>query len=272
MLPEKPKRLTPTKLVLRELYLKSGNQCACSGCGKLMINAEGVFIGEICHIEAALQDGQRFNAMQTNEERRGIHNLMLMCYEHHKVTDNVEEFTVDRLKTIKKEHEKKYFDVASILQQSITDLTTLSDYNYSKSCKKLGTILNWGLSDSDLEASTPELNVWVDKLRILPLSTRQVFCIMIMRSAKTAFGFMVKLHEIEKVTCIKQSELLEHYEMLERYGFVSSIDEDDYGNAVCYLMNFKSGWEFWNDVKSFSSKSSISVNELIENLHFNLLD
>lgn len=78
MLPEKPKRLTPKILVLRELYLKSGNQCAISGCGKLMINADGIFIGEICHIEAALQDGQRFNAVQTNEERRGINNLTLL--------------------------------------------------------------------------------------------------------------------------------------------------------------------------------------------------
>ena len=45
------KRLQPKGNTLRELFLKSGNLCAFPGC--LMMDPEGNFIGEVCHIEAA---------------------------------------------------------------------------------------------------------------------------------------------------------------------------------------------------------------------------
>jgi len=95
---EKVKRLSPNTRTLRELYLKSGNQCAYPECCNLIVNDEGEFIGQICHIEAAEEGGPRFNSNQTNENRRTYVNLMLMCYEHHKVTDDVKKFTVSMLK------------------------------------------------------------------------------------------------------------------------------------------------------------------------------
>lgn len=76
---EPVKRLTPEKETLRELYLKSGNLCMFPECTERMINANGVFIGQVCHIEAAEDGGERFNEKQTNEERRHFSNLMLMC-------------------------------------------------------------------------------------------------------------------------------------------------------------------------------------------------
>lgn len=51
-----------------------------------MVGDNGNFIGQICHIEAAEEGGERFNPNMTNEERRAFDNLMLMCYEHHVVT------------------------------------------------------------------------------------------------------------------------------------------------------------------------------------------
>ena len=87
---EKPKRLTPKGETLRELFLKSGNMCAFPNCTSLMMNSDGVFIGQLCHIEAAEEGGERFNPSMTNEERRAAANLMLMCYEHHKITNDVE--------------------------------------------------------------------------------------------------------------------------------------------------------------------------------------
>lgn len=53
MVNETGKRLVPTKDVLRELYLKSGNQCAFPYCVRPMMNSDGEFVGQICHIEAA---------------------------------------------------------------------------------------------------------------------------------------------------------------------------------------------------------------------------
>lgn len=91
---EKPKRLTPLPDTLRELFLKSGNLCAFPNCKALMMDADGVFIGQVCHIEAAEEGGKRFNSSISNEERRTASNLMLMCYEHHQVTNDEKKYPV----------------------------------------------------------------------------------------------------------------------------------------------------------------------------------
>ena len=115
---EKVKRLQPKKDVLRELYLKSGNECAFPNCTKKMISGDGKFLGQICHIEAAEERGQRFNKNQTNEERRDFSNLMLMCYEHHVETNDVVKYDVAEMRKLKKQHENKFTDVVSTIQSS----------------------------------------------------------------------------------------------------------------------------------------------------------
>lgn len=272
MLKEEPKRLAPTLEVLRELYLKSGNQCAFPGCNKVMINTDGVFIGQICHIEAAMPDGQRFNPKQTNEERRSFNNLMLMCYEHHKITDNVVEFPVARLKKMKKFHEQKFSDIAAKLQQSITDITTLSEISYTNCCERMNKELGWGNVVDELVECSKEINSWAVILKKLTLDTRKILCIMIKRSSLTGYGPKVVMHEIEQVTGLPGYEMKKHYEMLQRYGFLSNIDSDDYGNPICYVQEFKSGWPFWMDLKLFTEVTSITLEEVIVNLNFKLLD
>lgn len=73
-----------------------------------MMSADGVFIGQLCHIEAAEPGGERFNANMTNEQRRSAPNLMLMCYPHHQETNNVALFPVGRLKEMKSNHERRF--------------------------------------------------------------------------------------------------------------------------------------------------------------------
>ena len=60
-----------------------------------MIDDDGTFVGQVCHIEAAEKGGERFNEKQTNEERRNFANLMLMCYDHHRVTNDVENILLN---------------------------------------------------------------------------------------------------------------------------------------------------------------------------------
>ena len=86
---EEVKRLAPKQEILRELYIKSGNECAYPGCHNVLVDENGKFVGEVCHIEAAMPGGERFNPNMTNEDRRSFGNLMLMCHHHHVVTDDV---------------------------------------------------------------------------------------------------------------------------------------------------------------------------------------
>ncbi|MBC8554105.1 MAG: hypothetical protein H8D23_31230, partial [Candidatus Brocadiales bacterium] len=101
-------RLAPTKDTIRLLFALSGNQCAFPDCTQLLINTKNQFIGQICHIEAALPGGERFNPNQTEEERRHYNNLVLLCYPHHVETNEVQDFSVQKLIDIKKIHEAKY--------------------------------------------------------------------------------------------------------------------------------------------------------------------
>jgi hypothetical protein len=65
-------------------------------------------IGEICHIKAAKAGGPRYAAQQTQAERHGYDNLILLCAKHHTVIDDDEEtYTVERLLKMKAEHEQR---------------------------------------------------------------------------------------------------------------------------------------------------------------------
>lgn len=88
------------------MAIASKNQCAFPGCDHPLLNQEGIYIAELCHIEAAEPGGPRFNAEQSDEERRSSDNLLFLCHRHHKETDDENEYPVSRLKKIKRDHEQ----------------------------------------------------------------------------------------------------------------------------------------------------------------------
>lgn len=125
---EEVKRLTPTKETLIRLFAKSGNKCSVETCTHKLFSEDGTFIAEVCHIEAARTGGERFNPSMTNEQRSQEENLILLCHAHHKITDNVVDYTVEKLKDIKRNHEAKY--------NSSSSSTILTDSNYHEVVSK----------------------------------------------------------------------------------------------------------------------------------------
>lgn len=101
-------RLSPRAEVLRALFARSGNRCAFPGCNAILVNERNQFVANVCHIEAAEEGGERFNPLQSNEDRRRYENLLLLCYPHHVETNEVDLYSVDRLQTIKAEHEQVF--------------------------------------------------------------------------------------------------------------------------------------------------------------------
>lgn len=270
---EEVKRLMPSKEVLRELYLKSGNQCAFPGCTHLMMDSSGDFIGQICHIEAAEPGGERFNPGQSNEERRAFLNLMLMCHAHHKKTNNVSIYPVDVLQRMKRDHENKFSDIISKLENSIGDLTVLQDYTYAENCKRLVEFFNWRYDDEMLKGTAEEVNSKVDSLRKLPINTRNIFSIVLNRSSQLYWGRGVTLHEIKEVTGLGESEVKKHLNLLNKYGFLSELEMDDgIHELVVLISDFSSGWPFWEDLKKFCNKEEIEIDEFIVQLNFKRLD
>ncbi len=102
------KRKAPRADTLKILYALSGNTCAYPHCDHPIFNDKGLYVAQLCHIEAAQKRGPRFNAAQTEDERNSHSNLLFMCHRHHKETDDVIEFTVERVKEIKAIHESGF--------------------------------------------------------------------------------------------------------------------------------------------------------------------
>lgn len=74
-----------------------------------MIAEDTTLIGEICHIHAVSPNGPRYNHNQTDEERQGFDNLILMCVNHHKVVDDDDiSYPAERLRQIKYAHELRH--------------------------------------------------------------------------------------------------------------------------------------------------------------------
>lgn len=94
-----------TDKTLKRLFGLSGNQCAFLGCTKTLVNTRNAKDSNICHIEAANEDGERYNPSMSDVERADYPNLILLCIQHHDETNDVEEYTVDVLKKVKHNHE-----------------------------------------------------------------------------------------------------------------------------------------------------------------------
>ncbi len=96
-----------SQTTLKRLYALSRNQCAFPGCKKRLVNQDNALYSNICHIEAANENGKRYNPNMTDEERNNYPNLILLCLQHHREIDNSEKYTVKVLKEMKRDHESE---------------------------------------------------------------------------------------------------------------------------------------------------------------------
>jgi hypothetical protein len=271
---KKPKRLAPSRDTLRELYLKSGNRCAFPGCERALFNAQGVFVAQVCHIEAAATGGERFNENQTDEERRAAANLVLMCYDHHVETNDVDMFPVERMKQIKLEHEQIFSDVVGRIQQTITDRTTLAAPKYPKNLRRLNRILAWNLTDSELLASLEELLLVLNQFAKLPLPTRQFFKIVVNHGHRVSFNvdLEVSVAEVEQSTALRPDEIRGFLSVLDRHGFIVDANVDEFGVSQIGIAKLQTGWSLWSDLKSFAEKVDVDLALFCESLDFAQLD
>ncbi len=273
---EEVKRLAPKTKTLRELYLKSGNQCAFPECHNLMVNDDGTFIGQVCHIEGAEEGGERFNENQSNEDRRAFENLMLMCYEHHQVTNDETQYTVAILKDMKEVHEVKYGDIASKMRNSITDHTEASEIFLPENLKKVNRLLDWGLSDEELIDCVNECIEYAQIIKNIPIPTRELLVIVLKRSEHVGgctSDYGVSISEIKHACDLDYQTVNEHLNILDRHGVIMEGDPYDFnGQAGVAFRTMSSGWPIAQDLKEFSDKASVTLTELLVDLRFNILD
>lgn len=223
------KRLTPTKDVLRRLYLHSGNRCAFPNCADTMMDEDGTFVGEICHIEAAEEGGERFNPLQTNEQRRAFENLLLMCHRHHVKTDDVDAYPVPKLRELKRQHEAKYSSIEEKLAASF------EDHSFSgpgiRECHNLG---HFEIRDEYRAECVAEMKELGRRLNLLPMSSREFLAGVARRAAERSkrnparFGrSKVNPDEVKNAFGISESRLFEEVRILEDHHFAAIDDDGD---------------------------------------------
>lgn len=98
---------TPSLPVIKRLFAQSGNQCSFPGCDLPLVEESGTVTGEICHIHGGSPQGPRFDPLQSEVERHGFNNLILLCSRHHTVVDSEPNRYPPRLlQQFKRQHEQ----------------------------------------------------------------------------------------------------------------------------------------------------------------------
>ncbi len=270
-------RQKPLADILRELYLKSGNCCAFPGCRRVIMDQNGIFLGQACHIEAASDGGERYRADQDPEERRGFGNLMLMCYDHHQITNDVNKYTVAILKKMKADHEAKFIDIARAIENSITDTAGhVQGYRPTK-LAEMCRVLKWDLEPEQIAVTLPELQTMIDRMRNLPIRTRQLLAIVVGRllrhelpNNRYRYDDRVSQREISEAANLPMSQVEEHVGIMERYKIGSLEEGYEFMNVRLY--ECPSGWSIWGDFKEFCDLTGIPLAWLLVELRFDLLD
>lgn len=271
------KRLSPTPETLRELFLKSGNICAYPNCEHLMMNADGVFIGQICHIEAAVDGGERFNALMTNEQRRAFSNLMLMCYAHHQITNDIDQYDPAKLHKMKAEHEGRFATPESLMLQKFEDQTERNQPTLVKTMARFATVLGYELG------TVAEVNVYIQEFRKVPVEVRifigEVSKRMVKMKGKQVVssgnsGECILLSDLAGAMRVPERTIWEKAEQLSGYG-LGGVDEMDTGSnfmPAVRISNLKSGWPFWLDLVQFCQKADEQLEAFTVKLDFERLD
>lgn len=280
---EEVKRFAPKGNTLRELFLKSGNLCAFPGCGHLMMDADGTFIGQVCHIESADVGGERFNKNSTNELRRQAANLMLMCNAHHVKTNNVVVYTVPNLQKMKADHERRFARPDRAILETLVDWTEADNPSLVNNLSRLDSVLGWNHQPWELQEAVEELNEYVVKLRNVPIEVRRFIGAVVRRAIRmrdtqtTRFGTvgtMILMSDLKKAFNLGERAIAERANELNGYGLgdIHEIDTDMGPKAAVRIRDLRSGWPLWVDIVAFCDKANEPLEVFTDDLDFARLD
>lgn len=105
----------------RKLWVRAGGRCAF--CNKYLLEDEffayDLSTGEMAHIIGAKNSPKspRGQHPQPEYERNVADNLILVCLEHHHIIDDAktrDDFSVERLREVKKDHEDRIFHLTGL--------------------------------------------------------------------------------------------------------------------------------------------------------------
>ena len=264
--PAEASRKQPKTDVLRELYLKSGNLCAFPDCRHTIVDADGVYIANLCHIEAAEKGGPRFNSTQTDEDRRSFENLLLMCHAHHKITDDEIKFPVEKLKEFKREHEAKFSHIIDDLAGEVYDTSKVHQF---KAPTNLLRFLKYNGSQED-EDLRVEIDKLAQRLQKLSPATRKMFCIFVNHCDGDN---AVNILHFFTLSNLNLEDTIAHVKILDDTGLIWNDD-----NSELYERKFHLSSKSMHDyptaalLRDFCQENQLDLEAIMVRMDFTLLD
>ncbi|MBO0134076.1 hypothetical protein [Agrobacterium burrii] len=270
---EKVKRLEPTPATIKKLFAYSGNQCAIPNCKDFLVDETGAMLGKIAHIHAAEKGGPRFLASMTNEQRRGLDNLMLVCGKHHDIIDypgNVEVYNDVALRKFKAEHEGRFRGAERQLIEQVSDTTQATLPTYPKTLKRLGEV--FGVTEMmDHEEEVEGVRIFIDKLKVLPLEQR-AFAVEVARRMRLLDAEKLLVEDVTGAFHIGSTKLKNHMRVLERHVLGCINEGHNYQEYFVELFDRKPGGNPWIEMLDFCDRVGVSIDTLVYDLDFSQYD
>lgn len=276
---ERVRRLNPTPQTLRRLFALSQNRCAFEGCTHPVIDQDGGLLAEVCHIEAANQTGQRFNPAQTNEDRRQFENLILLCRNHHRETDDVERFPTSVMKQMKAVHDSKASAVGmtnGLAQERFVDQSAYASLQLPMNFQQLDLSL---LEDTFF----PDARKIMEAVARLPSLTRSLYAHALANSHAWPNDLSIYCDPFELTLRLDHSyeKLKPHFSILETNGliwFPEYRTDWTHPNTPGFRSYFRQFDKEDNGIyflllatRRFEREKEVLV-DIFENLNFQLLD
>ena len=117
----------PKPLTIYMLCAHAAGRCEFEGCGRTLftdsITLDDFNNTNVAHIVASSPNGPRGDKERSYKLSQDIDNLMLMCMDHHKLTDsNPAKYTEDILLDMKKKHEQAVQELCTSINAESTEI------------------------------------------------------------------------------------------------------------------------------------------------------
>ena len=274
-------RLNIKTTTLRNLFLRSGNECAFPECDVEMVNSYDQYVGNVCHIEAAEEGGERYNQRQTDEERRAYSNLILLCANHHKVTNDVGRYPVHVLHSMKMEHERKVYgkNVAENKVASFVNSTYSETLNLPQNLNKVKNSILGYFDENEWPDIIHHAQTYFSHFVGVPGLTRTFYAHILLISKSIDHCTIIDIRKAPVYFQCAMEDLHVHYTILESAGLLSEqmVDYDVYPPHVYRVFKTfdRDDMQAWllQCIRDFYLNSQqLDFVELITDLNFNLMD
>lgn len=242
-------------------------------CQVMLVHNSGTMIGKVAHIYAASPKGPRYVSTMSDDERKNIDNLMVVCGLYHDVIDdkaNEKKFPGPLLLKYKKQHEGRFKKAEQHLIEQFVDVTQLVRATYPKTLAGLAKAIDV----PGMESCEDEINgvkTFVDRLNELPLSHRE-FALRVSERMRRRRLDKLPIEDVIEAFGIGRRALERYMNLLENHRLGNVGDFYEQGKWLVSVYDRHPGGNPFIEILDFCEVTGHHPNEFLQDLNFELYD